>query len=174
MKRLVMIPDRTIYGYPKVATKNSVGIDVHFNSLMGIVSPYNVKLDVDELDIALKKEGVLDLIPGHRYLLGTGFTVEMAEYYELQVRPKSGLSYKKGLIVLNSPGTIESDYLDEVGVILVNTGLQPIKIPLGEAIAQVIFKEVVDNEEVELVVGNSTKELVSNTIRDGGFGSTSN
>jgi len=96
----------------------------------------------------------------------TGLAMQIARGYEGQVRPRSGWSYSRGLTVLNSPGTIDSDYRGEVSVLLVNLGGSPITIRPGDRIAQVVFAPVA-NPELMIVT-----RLDETERGDGGFGST--
>ena len=99
-------------------------------------------------------------------MISTGIILEMEEGMEAQVRPRSGLAAKNGITVLNSPGTIDSDYRGEVKVILINHSNEDFNITIGMRIAQIVFAKV---EKVELKL----TEEVNNTIRSkGGFGST--
>jgi dUTP pyrophosphatase len=104
--------------------------------------------------------------PGGRCLVPTGLFLEVPEGYECQVRPRSGLALSHGVTVLNTPGTIDSDYRGEVGVILFNTSDQPYIVAVGDRIAQLVFAPVtrVKFEEV--------KELTDTARGSGGFGST--
>lgn len=104
--------------------------------------------------------------PGSWAVLGTGLHLEIPEGYEAQVRSRSGLALNKGVMVLNSPGTIDSDYRGEVRVILINLGKVPFRVEPGDRIAQMVFCPVVgaDLEEVE--------SLSSTEREQGGFGST--
>ena len=104
--------------------------------------------------------------PLERKLIPTGLYIELPEGYEAQIRPRSGLAIKKGITVLNSPGTIDADYRGEIGVILINLGQEAFEIQPGERIAQLVIAryEKVEWKEVELL--NETNRGV------GGFGST--
>lgn len=109
------------------------------------------------------------IYPGKRCLIKTGLHVAIPEGFELQIRPRSGLALKKGITVLNTPGTIDSDYRGEIGVILYNTGDESVGIANGERIAQAILTPVVSCmwSDVEHL------EDLSKTDRgEGGFGST--
>ncbi len=104
--------------------------------------------------------------PGGRALVPTGLVMEIAAGYEAQVRPRSGLALNHGVTVLNAPGTIDSDYRGEVGVILVNHGERPFEITRGVRIAQLV---VAPAPQASLVLA----EDVTATLRgEGGFGST--
>ena len=106
------------------------------------------------------------LNPGERTLLPTGLHLAIPPGYEGQVRPRSGLANKKGITVLNSPGTIDADYRGEVKVILINLGLEPATIIPGERIAQLVIAEV------SAAVFRNIEQLPSTDRGAGGFGST--
>ena len=104
--------------------------------------------------------------PGERKLIGTGLAFEIERGYEVQIRPRSGLAFKHGITVLNSPGTIDSDYRGEIKVLLINLGSEPFDIKCGERIAQAVVAPVIQAEIEEV-------KNLSNTERgSGGFGST--
>ena len=111
------------------------------------------------------RQGVT-LAPGQRALVPCGFRMEIPEGFEVQVRPRSGLALKHGITLPNAPGTIDSDYRGEVGVILLNTGQAAFSVEHGERIAQLVLAPVVQ-AAFEPVEG------LSETARGaGGFGST--
>lgn len=89
-------------------------------------------------------EGDLVLASGESALVPTGIVVEVPRGYEAQVRPRSGLALNRGVTVLNSPGTVDSDYRGEVGVILINHGSEEVTIRRGERVAQMVFCAVCD------------------------------
>ena len=89
-------------------------------------------------------EGDLVLATGASALVPTGIVVEVPRGYEAQVRPRSGLALNRGVTVLNSPGTVDSDYRGEVGVILINHGSEEVTIRRGERVAQMVFCAVCD------------------------------
>ena len=95
-----------------------------------------------DLCAALAEGEVITLPAGGRMLVPTGIRLELGVNYEAQVRPRSGLALKHGVTVLNSPGTIDSDYRGEIGVILVNLGAQPFEIVRGMRIAQLVIAPV--------------------------------
>ncbi len=106
------------------------------------------------------------LKPGERSLVPTGLFVELPRGYEAQIRPRSGLAIKKGVTVLNTPGTIDSDYRGEIGIILINLSDEDFIINNGERICQMIIArhETIEWEE---------KDLLNDTARGkGGFGHT--
>jgi len=106
------------------------------------------------------------LKPLERKLIPTGLYIELPEGYEAQVRPRSGLALKKGLSVLNTPGTIDADYRGEIGVILINLSNEEVTIENGERICQMVIAKHEKAEFIEV-------ELLTETERGaGGFGST--
>lgn len=108
----------------------------------------------------------LVLAPGARALVPTGFALEIPYGYEVQVRPRSGLAHKHGVTLLNTPGTIDSDYRGPLGVILVNLGEEPFVVRRGDRIAQLVVAPV-----VQAVFGEV--EALGVSVRgNGGFGST--
>ena len=108
----------------------------------------------------------LSLLPRQRALIHTGWAIALPAGYEAQVRPRSGLALKKGITVLNTPGTIDADYRGEIGVILLNTSDEVFEINPGDRIAQMVIKkhERAEFEEVD--------ELSTTARGEGGFGST--
>ena len=118
------------------------------------------------MDLRAELEEPVQLAPLERAVIGTGLYMELPVGFEAQVRPRSGLAAKKGISVLNSPGTIDADYRGEIGVILVNISNEPVRIEPGERIAQLVISRFEQAlwEEVE---------ILSQTDRgSGGFGST--
>lgn len=107
------------------------------------------------------------LKPGERVLVPTGLSMEIPQGYEIQVRPRSGLSFKTGMMVLNSPGTIDSDYRGEIKIILGNLGLVDETIAHGDRVAQLVLAPVVQASYVM-----ATEELSETKRGAGGFGST--
>ncbi|MFC7377775.1 dUTP diphosphatase [Brevundimonas sp. GCM10030266] len=119
-----------------------------------------------DLRAALPEAEPLTLAPGARALVKTGLKIALEPGYEAQVRPRSGLALKHGITCLNSPGTVDSDYRGEVGVILVNHGQEPFVIQRGERIAQMVIAR---HEQATIV----EVEALDETARGaGGFGST--
>jgi len=114
----------------------------------------------------LRADEAVDLAPGERRLVPTGLAVEIPPGHEGQVRPRSGLALRHGLGMVNSPGTIDSDYRGEVGVLLVNWGREAVALARGERIAQLVVAPVT---RVELELADS---LVDSGRGSGGFGST--
>jgi dUTP pyrophosphatase len=111
-------------------------------------------------------DAAVELAPGARALIPTGFALELPAGYEAQLRPRSGLALKAGVTVLNSPGTIDADYRGEVKVLLVNFGAEPFIVRRGERIAQLVVARV-EHVRIEPV-----SELGGTSRGQGGFGST--
>ena len=118
------------------------------------------------LDLRAALEGDLVLAPGDRALVPTGLFLQIPPGYEAQVRPRSGLALKRGLTVLNAPGTIDADYRGEVGVILVNLSAAEQIIAPGDRVAQLLFAPVTRGELIEVAALEETAR------GGGGFGST--
>lgn len=112
------------------------------------------------------KKILLRLEPGSRALIPTGLFTEFSAGYELQIRSRSGLALKKGLVVTNSPGTIDAGYRHEIGIILMNTSKETQWIEDGERIAQMVANKI------ETIEFNEVNELSRENDRQGGFGST--
>ena len=108
----------------------------------------------------------LTIAPGRRALVHTGLVMLLPPMYEAQVRPRSGLALKSGITVLNTPGTIDSGYRGEVGVILVNLGDTDFQVKKGDRVAQIVIAPVVQAQVVE------TSEVDETDRGAGGFGST--
>jgi dUTP pyrophosphatase len=117
-----------------------------------------------DLYAAVKEE--VDLLPGERKLIPTGYAIAMPEGLEAQIRPRSGLALKHGITCLNSPGTVDADYRGEIKVLLINLGTEPFTIVRNERIAQMVFQEV---PEIEWEIVDELSETVRGS---GGFGHT--
>ena len=139
----VKVINKSKHPLPQYETIASAGMDVRAN----IVEP-------------------ITLAPLERTLVKTGLFVEIPIGYEIQVRPRSGLAFKKGITVLNSPGTIDADYRGEIGVLLVNLSSEPFVIEDGERIAQLVLAshEQARWQEVQILEDSDRGQ--------GGFGST--
>ncbi|ANT49679.1 dUTP diphosphatase [Mesorhizobium amorphae] len=119
-----------------------------------------------DLRAAVPDDRPLLILPGKRALVPTGLILEIPEGMEGQVRPRSGLAFKHGLTVLNSPGTVDSDYRGEVKVLLINLGDEDFAVTRGMRIAQIVFTAVTQ-------VAIEERSLAGGTARgSGGFGST--
>ncbi len=118
------------------------------------------------LDLLASTDGIVRIEPGAHEMIPTGLFLEIPSGYEGQVRPRSGLAAKYGVTVLNTPGTIDSDYRGEVKVILINHGSQPFTVRRGDRIAQIVFAPISRIEWIEV-------ESLAETERgSGGFGHT--
>ena len=126
---------------PAYQTKEAAGFDLHSIE-----------------DIVIK--------PSERKLISTGLAFEIPYGYEIQIRPRSGLAYKHGITVLNTPGTIDSDYRGEIKVLLINHSNEDFEIKINERIAQAIIKEVIQANFIEV------DELSDTERGKKGFGST--
>lgn len=119
-----------------------------------------------DLRAAVPEDAPMTLEPGARALVPTGLTIALEQGWEAQIRPRSGLALKHGISAPNTPGTIDSDYRGEVGVILINLGQEPFVINRGDRIAQMVIAAVAQATVVEV-------DTLDDTARGaGGFGST--
>ena len=116
-------------------------------------------------DLSSSSRDVIVCLPGQRVLVPTGLKISLPAGCEAQIRSRSGLALKKGVMVLNSPGTVDSDYRGEIGVILMNFGSEPFVINRGDRIAQMVIAR---HERVKFI-----DSILDDTLRaDAGFGST--
>ncbi|MBI1266622.1 MAG: dUTP diphosphatase [Cryomorphaceae bacterium] len=118
------------------------------------------------MDLRANLSETVTLKPLERKLIPTGLHIALEEGTEAQVRPRSGLAYKKGITVLNSPGTIDADYRGEIGVLLINLSDQTVVIENGERVAQLVIAKY------ERITWTETSELNETQRGEGGFGST--
>jgi len=118
------------------------------------------------VDLYAAIEAPLTLEPGQRALVPTGIAVALPAGYEGQVRPRSGLAVKRGITLVNSPGTIDADYRGEIKVILINLGAEPVTFTRGDRVAQLVVQRL-PNIEWEAV-----DELAATRRGAGGFGHT--
>lgn len=139
----IKIANSSVHPLPEYATSLSAGLDLRANLMEELV-----------------------LGPLERCLVPTGLRIALPPGYEAQVRPRSGLALKKGITVLNSPGTIDADYRGEICVILINLSNEPFVITNGERIAQLVIAQY-EQAEWELV-----SELDTTERGEGGFGHT--
>ncbi len=139
----IKIINKSQHPLPNYETNASAGLDLRANLTESII-----------------------LKPLERTLVKTGLFIELPIGYEAQVRPRSGLALKKGITVLNSPGTVDADYRGEIGVILVNLSNEDFVIENGERIAQLIIAKHERAEWQEVI------ELTETSRGEGGFGST--
>ena len=139
----VKVVNRSAYGLPQYETASAAGLDVRADVSESIVLP-----------------------PLGRALVPTGLYVELPEGCEMQVRPRSGLAARRGITVLNSPGTVDPDYRGEIKVILVNLSDQDFELVPGERIAQLVVSRF------ERIAWEPVDELSETGRGAGGFGST--
>lgn len=118
------------------------------------------------LDLRANIESSVVLKPLERQLIGTGLFIELPEGYEAQIRPRSGLAFKYGVTVLNSPGTIDADYRGEIKVLLINNSREDFTVQDGERIAQMVIAKH------EQISWNPQEELSETSRGGGGYGST--
>ena len=135
------------------------------NKSNNILPKYETELSAG-MDLRAFIETPINLQPLERRLINTGLYAQLEKGYEIQVRPRSGLALKKGITVLNSPGTIDADYRGEIGVILINLSSENFLISSGDRIAQIVISK---HEQVEI----KEVKIIDQTERGiKGFGST--
>jgi len=139
----IRIINKSPHSLPKYETENSAGMDIR----------------------AFIKNNI-NLKPLERTIVTTGLYLSLPKGYEAQVRPRSGLAIKKGITVLNSPGTIDSDYRGEIGVILINLSNEVFTIKNGDRVAQLIIAKHTS------VIWEEAEQLEDSSRGSGGFGST--
>lgn len=142
---------------PKRAHETDAGFDLYAHSFHEVIRGILMPLDVTDFRLE----------PGNRVLVKAGFGMAIPPGYEAQVRPRSGMALKSGISIVNSPGTIDAGYRDEVGVILINMGHIAFDLSVGGRIAQLVINKLPEIEVVEV------DELSVPTDRgEAGFGST--
>lgn len=139
-------------------------VTVHVTLARGARMPAYQTSGAAGMDLELLE--ALRLEPGERTLAQTGVRIAVPEGYEAQVRPRSGLAIRLGLSMVNSPGTIDSDYRGEIGVVLINHGQKAVELDAGTRIAQLVVAPVARANMVLV------EELESTDRGEGGFGST--
>ncbi|MDQ6951594.1 MAG: dUTP diphosphatase [Mariprofundales bacterium] len=132
----------------------------------GVALPHYASSHAAGADIRAAVRDDLVLAPGARALIPGGFAIALPDGFEAQVRPRSGLALKKGVTVLNAPGTIDADYRGEVGVILINHGSEPFTVQRGDRIAQLVIAPCVQ------AAWELAPDLDETTRGAKGFGST--
>lgn len=159
---IVNVVRETLNELPKYETPDSAGMDLRAD-LWSIKEKFlfNARVVRDEHSVIQ----YIEIAPGGRALIPTGLKMALPKGYEAQIRPRSGLALKYGVTVLNTPGTIDADYRDGVGVILVNHGIEPFVVKQSDRIAQMVIAKM------EQITWNPVESL-EKTERDGGFGST--
>ena len=141
--RVRRLPHNQDLPLPVYATEGAAGMDL----LAAVVEP-------------------VVIAPGQRVLIPTGLAIALPPGFELQVRPRSGLALRNGIVLPNSPGTIDEDYRGEIQVIMLNTGSEPFRVERGARIAQAVLAPVVR------AVWQEVADLDVTTRNAGGFGST--
>jgi dUTP pyrophosphatase len=144
-------------------------IDLHFKKLshaQDLPLPSYESAFASGMDLRAALDSPRSLKPGKRELIPTGLKMALPEGYEAQIRPRSGLAWRNGITMLNTPGTIDADYRGEVKVLAVNLGGEPFTIHHGDRIAQMIIAPVQQCRISEV------KELPETVRGEGGFGST--
>ena len=132
-----------------------------------VITPSYETLSSAGLDLrAYLPEGTISLVPQERRLINTGLFFEIPEGFEVQIRPRSGLAYKHGVTVLNSPGTIDADYRGEIKILLINQGNEVFNIEHQMRIAQMV---VAKYERIQFKL---VEQLTDSKRGSGGFGST--
>lgn len=161
-----LFPDVTL---PRYATAMSAGMDAHAYLRERQLTVYrDASPDFPQggsINIVVGEPYALTLWPGWRVAIPLGFKAQLPVGWEMQVRSRSGLTLKHGLVVANAPGTIDADYPGEWAVILQNTGRTAVSISHGDRIAQLVLAQVHQLDWVPGIVGQTTD-------RTGGFGST--
>ena len=145
---------------------NNIGIK-RLDHARGLPLPHKMTSGSSGCDIVAAIDNTIEIKPGERFLVPTGFCVDIPQGFELQIRPRSGLAWKYGITVLNTPGTVDSDYRGEVKIILINFSNESFVLKRGERIAQIVPVEIASN------INFQELEVLSDTERGaGGFGHT--
>lgn len=132
----------------------------------GVKPPIYQTFGASGFDFIANLRQPIEMLPGERFLVPTGIRMELPQGYEVQIRPRSGLVLMEGVTVLNTPGTIDSDYRGEIKIILYNAGNKPYTIYSGDRIAQGVLNRIFRaNFEI-------SDKLEDSHRADGGFGST--
>ena len=132
----------------------------------GLALPAYQTADSAGLDLVAAVEAEMVLNPGERALVPTGLAIALPSGYEAQIRPRSGLAFKHGMTVLNSPRTVDADYRGEVKVLMINLGQEPFAVKRGERIAQMVVAPVTQ------IAWQPVADLDETARGAGGFGST--
>lgn len=132
----------------------------------GLALPAYQTADSAGLDLVAAVEAEMVLNPGERALVPTGLAIALPSGYEAQIRPRSGLAFKHGVTLLNTPGTIDADYRGELKVLMINLGQEPFAVKRGERIAQMVVAPVTR------IAWRQVADLDETARGAGGFGST--
>ena len=147
-------------------TNNGMRVKV-INTSSNPLPEYQTPLSAG-LDLRAHIAASITILPLERFLVPTGLFIELPARYEAQIRPRSGLAYKHGITVLNSPGTVDADYRGEIKVLLVNISNEPFELKPGERIAQMV---VARHEQIQWELADALSETERGA---GGYGSTGN
>lgn len=154
---------------PEYSTKDSAGMDLRadFSRIkLENTKPLGLFFDADSVCIIDNKMRTLEIKPGGRALIPTGLHIALPAGFEAQVRPRSGMAINQGITVLNTPGTIDADYRGEIGVILLNTSKESVRINQNDRIAQLVINRY------SRAIWNLVDELGNTERGEGGFGHT--
>ena len=161
--------DKTIKELEGISEKTARPIKIYYKNVSNNENPKYQHVDDSGFDFRANIDSPITLNSLERKLIPTGLYFELPKNIELQVRPRSGMSLKHGITVLNSPGTVDSNYRGEVGIIIVNLSNEPYTINNGDRIAQGVIANVINSNFSELV----NKDILSDSERGSyGFGST--
>jgi len=153
---------------PQYATEGSAGMDLKAyltdETTQYIANTYNFEIGAYTNED--RHTPFIVLPPNARILIPTGLYIELPKGFEAQIRPRSGLALKNGISIVNSPGTVDSDFRGEIGVILINHGTEPFTIKNGDRICQIIISKY------EQIVWELVNELGETARAEGGFGHT--
>lgn len=153
-----------------IAESNTFKIKLDFSNKSNNPDPEYATVGSSGFDIRANLDEPIVIQPRKRAIVPTGLFFNIPENFEIQIRPRSGLAAKNGITVLNSPGTIDSDYRGEIKVILINQGDEDFTINNGDRIAQAVIASVIQKNIISL---NKVSDISTETSRsDGGFGST--
>jgi dUTP pyrophosphatase len=170
-KQVVRVFNKGTNDLPNYSTEFAAGFDIRAD--LSRVSQLSDLMGNDSISLTIKEDGskVITIFPkGGRVLIPTGLHVSIPDNYELQIRPRSGLALKNGITIMNSPGTIDSDYRGEVGLIIVNTDPNKLfEIKHGDRLAQGVLNQV---EQIIWERTDSIAELGDTVRGEGGFGHT--
>jgi len=131
--------------------------------------PTYMSKNASGIDLYSSCENDIHIGPGEYKCIPTGIIISLPNGYEVQIRPRSGLAFKYGITVLNSPGTIDSDYRGEIKVILINHSKEKFVVKNGMRIAQIVISEV---EKAQIVEVKEIAQIDCTVRNDGGFGHT--
>ncbi len=168
-RKLIGCGERDVGSRPTGADHGSGPVAIELRKLPGsddLPLPEYMSEGASGMDLRAAVDGRVEIPPGEIALVPTGIAVAIPSGYEGQVRPRSGLALRSGILVLNTPGTIDSDYRGEIGIILANLGREPFRIERGDRVAQLVIARVAR------AVWSERDTLTPTGREDGGFGHT--